>query len=429
MRYRKRECTYLGVSLITNTPPNFMLVPPDNFGLVETGIYRCSKLEADHFPFIETLQLKSLVLLDAAKPPRTLKSFLLKNKVDLYNLGGLKISNHQNTGGNSRESTGSDVSDGSGIPDIIELKPLDEIEIVQVNKERSKNDLWMLIEKNLIMGAFEILLNKTKHNLLLVDSSLALVGILRKIQKWNFNSIVNEYRIYTGNLSKNNYNVEVFLELINVELIPFEVNQCQEHRSSVYALRQMAPSRSSIDEGAITGEDEEALSLNDFEDDMDDDFLSASPQIPANLLKLVEQRKSNESPSMSPEANTLNERQSSIDSTQSFAALRRKSSVDSRYILTNKSRLRNPSFSQPHSPGRRPLFESSLRLFRLDRNNPDELLRIREKHEYKYYKASLATSFKDVEVIRLNLLPEHMLPEWFIRARDFWEQTYGNKRV
>ncbi|KAM9916820.1 hypothetical protein OXX80_013467, partial [Metschnikowia pulcherrima] len=46
-----------------------MLIPPDNFGMVEPGFYRCSKLEADHLPFLETLQLKSLILLDVAKPP------------------------------------------------------------------------------------------------------------------------------------------------------------------------------------------------------------------------------------------------------------------------------------------------------------------------------------------------------------------------
>lgn len=408
-----------------------MLIPPDNFGLVEPGVYRCSKLEAGHFPFLETLQLKSLVLLDAAKPPRTLKSFLQENKVDLYNIGGLKITNHQNTDNNSRESTGSDTSDVLGGTEATQqLNAGDEIEVVLLRKERSKSDVWMLIEKNLVIAAFNILLDRTKHNVLLVDSSLSLVGILRKIQKWNFGSIINEYRIYTGNASKDNYNVEVFLEVMKVELIAYETRRREEGRTSVaFSLRQMAPTRSSIDDGAITGEDEDAVSLNDFEDDMDDDILSASPQIPANLLKLVEQRKSDESPSMSPELRSGSlDRQNSGEGMPMFPGARRKSSVDSRYILTSKSRLRNPSFSLSASPGRLSLFETSMRQFRFDRN-PDELQKIKEKYDYKYYKPTLTDGvFKDVETIRLNLPPEHMLPDWFIQGRNYWERTYGQLR-
>lgn len=408
-----------------------MLIPPDNFGLVEAGVYRCSKLEAGHFPFLATLQLKSLVLLDAAKPPRTLKSFLQENKVDLYNLGGLKITNHQNTENSSRGSTGSDTFEASGGREAApQLKEGDEIEVILLRKERSKNDAWMLIEKNLIIAAFNILLDRTKHNVLLVDSSLSLVGILRKIQKWNFGSIINEYRIYTGNASKDNYNVEIFLEVMKVELVAYEARRKEEGRASVaFSLRQMTPARSSIDDGTLTGEDEDAVSLNDFEDDMDDDILSASPQIPANLLKLVEQRKSDESPSMSPELRSgILERQNSSEGMAMFPGARRKSSVDSRYILTNKSRLRNPSFSLSFSPGRRSLFESSMRQFRFDRNL-DELHKIREKYDCKYYKATLTDGvYKDVETIRLNLPPEHMLPDWFIRGRNYWERKYGHSR-
>lgn len=404
-----------------------MLIPPDNFGLVEAGVYRCSKLEAGNFPFLETLQLKSLVLLDAAKPPRTLKSFLQENNVDLYNIGGLKITNHQNTENRSRQSASSDIS-ASTATDVQPLNPGDEIEVVLLRKERSKNDVWMLIEKNLIIAAFNILLDKSKHNVLLVDSSLSLVGILRKIQKWNFGSIINEYRIYTGNSSKDNYNVEIFLEVIKVELIAYDSRRKEERRTSgAFSLKPMAPARSSIDEGAITGEDDDSVSLNDFEDEIDDDVLSASPQIPANLLKLVEQRKSVESPSASPESRSgVLDRRNSGDGSQMF---RRKSSVDSRYIFTNKSRLRNPSFSLSFSPGRRSLFESNMRQFKLEYSNQDELQKIKERYDYKYYKAALTDgTFKDVEMIRLHLPPEHMLPDWFIQGRNYWERTYGQSR-
>lgn len=47
-----------------------MLVPPENFGIVETGIYRSTKLESENFPFLQTLDLKSIIILDTEKPPR-----------------------------------------------------------------------------------------------------------------------------------------------------------------------------------------------------------------------------------------------------------------------------------------------------------------------------------------------------------------------
>lgn len=409
-----------------------MLVPPDNFGLVEPGVYRCSKLEAGHFPFLETLQLKTLVLLDAAKPPRTLKSFLDANHVEIFNLGAMKISNHQNTGSLSSKNSLSEQSDGLG---TTTPHNNDEIEIVVLDSKK-KNDLWMVIEKNLIVAAFEILFDKSKHNLLLVDLSLTLVGILRKIQKWNFNSIVNEYRIYTGNASKNNYNMEVFLELVEPELIPSELDLAIKRRGDdvildsllIKSSRPLVQSRTSLDDGPLTCDEDDTLSFDDYEEDMDDDMLSASPQIPANLLKLVEQRKIDEkhSPGTSPDYRRGSFGMSRNGSLEAFNTMqRRKSSVDSRYIQKNNTRFRNPSFSLPVSPQHRGLFETSLRTYRFDKKRLalEELHKLKEKYSYKYYKPSThSLHVPGLDIIRLRLPPEHLLPDWFIKGRDFWEQ-------
>lgn len=415
-----------------------MLVPPDNFGLVEPGVYRCSKLEQDHFPFLETLQLKLLILLDAAKPPRTLKTFLSANNVELYNLGGLKISNHQTTG--SGKDSGSETSLEASKPDAAQTAFSEQIEVILLNREKSKNDLWMVIEKNLIVAALEIILDRTSHNVLLVDSSLTLVGILRKIQKWNFNSIVNEYRIFTGNSSKNSYNVEVFLELIQIELVPYEVDQLQRRRdeSAVFdknlespdpgAHRSLATTSrqcGSIDEGLTTGDEDDGM--EDYEDDVDDDILSASPQIPANLLKLVEQRRNDDnSPAASPDyrrgslTGSPNLQVSRRDSNDPTSHQRRKSSVDSRYIRSNNSRFRDPNFAAQDSPGRRLSFETSLRQYRLNKEKitSEDIQRAEEKYGYRYYKPNTASN---VDVIKIRLPPEHKLSSWFVQGCKFWE--------
>lgn len=463
-----------------------MLVPPDNFGLVEPGIYRCSKLEADNFAFLETLQLKSLVLLDAEKPPRTLRNFIETNKVELFNLGGLKISNHHHTGessssnkDNDEDETNADAnSDKSSLSrsdDLNAVNNSNTLEVISLNtSSRNKNDQWMLIEKNLILGAFEILFNKTKHNLLLVDLTLTLVGILRKIQKWNLNSIVNEYRIYTGDSNKSNYYAQNFLELIQTELIPYEVdqlnNQIKRHQQQLKQQEQeqqkedeiLCPSphiRSSsisrtrsIDETPIWDEDrDDSQSIDD--DDMDDDLLSASPQIPANLLKLVEMKQQEKSSQQSEDEDTKKftpgsspnyirtSRNNSFTSDMLLNAARanmdrRRSSIDSKIIRNyhNKSfRNQSPSTSISSSFPCKSSYDSSTRSKYLDPKKPriedlsaEEIQSIRDKYDYNYYKNlhRYPTKFENVGIIKLKLPPDHHLPDWFIRSRNHWEFNF-----
>ncbi|CAN3355208.1 protein Oca4p [Diutina catenulata] len=325
-----------------------MLVPPDNFGLVEPGVYRCTKIDGDNFPFLETLNLKSLVLLDAEKPPRTVISFLETNDVELFNIGEMKVSNHQHTGKKGDKLT---------VP------------------TRSKNEQWMLLEKNLIVKAFEILLNKDRHNVLLVDSTSTLVGILRKMQKWDFNSILNEYRTYSG--TKSTYYAATFLELVQIELAGYE----GEKRPAEAADGGLELPQSVWEE---SDEDEASLSFDD--DDIDDEVLSASPQIPANLLKMVEQRKQEISHGPhTPESSPV--------SRGSFQERRRSS------VSANRFR------SAGSVPKHRGLSFSSM---------PHAI-------EYNYYKNSAKSRFDHVSVIQLRLPPEWKLPEWFIRGRNYWE--------
>lgn len=428
-----------------------MLVPPDNFGLVEPGVYRCLKLEADHIPFLATLQLKSIVLLDAAKPPRNLKAFLEENNIRLFKLGSLKFSNSVTYSKDERDSGES-------------LKKKLEIEVILLDRAsaggpRNENSLWMLIEPGLIEGAFEVVFNRNCHNALIVDLSLTFVGILRRIQKWNFNSIVNEYRIYTGNASKNNYNAENFLELVEVELIPYEVgvwlrNKRDKSVETDSIANTLTPTSSrrrlkgSVSEAGNMTNEEDDIRADDYEDDMDDEILLASPQIPANLLKLVEQRKNDDqepvsaSPGTPPEqrmsslllerpgARLMDSRNNSFSGDNiNLAAHRRRLSLEVRYHRPGNTKFRKPSFTDlTKSPGRRSSFETSIRHYRLEREKSggllDELARIKDLYDHHYYKSKTKVLTSFVEPIKLHLPPEHKLPDWFVRGRDFWEQQY-----
>lgn len=424
-----------------------MLVPPENCGLVEPGIYRCSKLDPDNFPYLDTLELRSIVLVDAEKPPGPLKRFIELKNIDLYNLGALKISNHHHTGASSssgkseEEETASSASGASR----------HQLEVIPVNTTKSRNDSWMLIEKNLIVQAFELLLDKSKHNLLLVDSSLTLVGILRKMQKWNFNSVVNEYRTFASTNGKNSYFAETFLELVEPELIPFEVHRLSETRSD-HSLRtspdlprrSRRASRTSVEDSDNYSDNSvenvtESLAENTFDDDdMDDAMLSASPQIPTNLLKLVELRKDRDdadpdiTPSSSPHY-TRTSRNNSFTSDMLLAATRsnfdrRRSSLDA--LARAGSSSRRPVPRTDRLNGRdsfsRGSFGESLREFKDSFRREDDAERAQQKYGYYYYKSTQEGShtFEDVNSISIKLPPEAKLPGWFRRQRDCWEERF-----
>ncbi|GMG18936.1 unnamed protein product [Ambrosiozyma monospora] len=163
-----------------------MLVPPDNFALVEEGIYRCTRLDAVSHPLLDTLNLKSILWLDEEKPPRPVANYIDSHKLKLFHLKNL---------------------------------PEEDDNIANV-----KSQDWMVLKPVLVSKIFQFLLDyKNNHNCLLVDSSEVVVGILRHIQKWSYSSISNEYRLYSN--YKANYSVENYLELINIELIPYEALQ------------------------------------------------------------------------------------------------------------------------------------------------------------------------------------------------------------
>lgn len=454
-----------------------MLVPPENFGLVECGVFRCTKLETDHFPFLETLKLRSIVTLDAEKPARTLKNFVEANKIDLFNLGALKISNHNHIESNNTTSKDEyqkslHENDSKNRNDSTEK---DEIDVIQLHKS-SKNDEWMLIERNIIVNAFELLLDKTKHNILFIDSTSTLVGILRKIQKWNLSSILNEYHIYAGSSKNNSYYAENFLELIQVELIPYECSSLNANLDSKGASdssllnqnERFDEETSDLLEGDSTDYDferkssgsnlnsavlvenemdnqedeEEANDSSDNasvdEEDLDDALLSGSPQIPANLLKFVEMKKQ-EHPKERTNKKNEDGRRSSTDLSSSLNE--HPSSSDLRFLVRRRSSVEGrPRYSLKFPDGQ----ETSTTLARPGSyNNRKSITRknslgndsgcimsnhYRERYDYKFYKNlnRYPVIFENVDVIKLVLPQDDKLPDWFKNNRDYWESVYNS---
>lgn len=227
-----------------------MLVPPQNFGVVEDGVYRCGKVGAINIPFLALLQLRLVVYMDAEKPPRALRTYFNDNNVDLVHLSGLE-----------RHDKGSSDAEG------------------RLRAPRFRHeDRWMVIPRATLLRALSLLVNRTMFNVLLVDPSETAVGVLRKAQKWSYASIICEYRLYAG--AKSNYECEVFVDLVEVYLLETlpEPPAVQHDSETEEADATATPPTAGLD-----------------------DEIAGLPQIPLTLLRMVEMRKAEHTKTQRPE--------------------------------------------------------------------------------------------------------------------------------
>ncbi|CAM9022351.1 unnamed protein product [Wickerhamomyces anomalus] len=154
-----------------------------------------------------------------------------------------------------------------------------------INTEINENNPdWMVFSKEIITKIFEVLLNKKNCNLLIIDKTNVIIGLLRKICKWNYSSLISEYRLYSGKNS--NYFAETFLELATLKLKSnFSFGPASMIRSRSSRNSSLDYTYGSLNERRLS----EDLELDD--DENEETLLSASPQVPKNLLRMAELRK------------------------------------------------------------------------------------------------------------------------------------------
>lgn len=152
-----------------------MLTPPEAFGCVEEGIYRCVNLEDINAQFLYTLKLRMILSLNPYKPSKAARHLAQTNNIELVHLG--------------------------------------------TQPWRSSAE-WLMLSKDIIQDTLTYILDKRNHPLLLIDSSNAFIGVLRQIQHWTYSSIVAEFRAFTA--GKSHYHTEIFLELLVVQCISHE---------------------------------------------------------------------------------------------------------------------------------------------------------------------------------------------------------------
>lgn len=342
-----------------------MLVPPANFGIAEEGIYRCSKVETLNLSFIETLNLKTVLFIGGQEPSKFFKDFFNTTSIEWCLI---KITDFSSAGqpvdNNANNSNIDSVEDGTEALTNYDTNVADP-----TNSDPSKHrvsqkyhltdgDELMLIKSTCLRKTFHLLLNTEKYNILLVDRTSIIIGVLRKIQKWNISSIINEYRLFSG--KNRSYFAETFLEVLDII-----VEQERDEKMSILDRGDrinldMNPNPSFLRD--ITRKMSNAVIVTE-------DDLRSPPEIPTRILGILEEAEANRHKDVSADNFQMNKSSSSLG------------------IFGNRYRL---AFNK------------------------------QERGDYKYYKSQATGNLSDA--VRLKIPCECLLAGWFKFQRDLWER-------
>eukprot|EP00659_Diplonema_papillatum_P016555 gene16555-25392_t len=156
-----------------------MKIVPPNFGFVEEKVYRSGEPSEMHFPFLETLRLKTVISL-SSDTNKGFESWIQANGIRL-------------------------VKAGERIPESGNVPLTEELCIELLQKLIDPNNYPILVCDG--MG---------RHR------TGTVIGCLRKIQRWNLASILTEYRRYAGNRGR--LDNEQFIELFDIDLVKLPMN-------------------------------------------------------------------------------------------------------------------------------------------------------------------------------------------------------------
>ncbi|KAG0264323.1 hypothetical protein BG011_007071 [Mortierella polycephala] len=208
-----------------------MLTPPEQFGIVEQGLYRSDTLHPSHFPFIRSLNIKTAILLTPELPSRAMSNFFEENQIRLIDLAlgswkhntntistSANNSNAINSGGEGQSGQGVGESGaGSGAVGASYTMNTSSIPVAPF-----QTSWWKPMSEELIKEGLEMVLDAKNYPIIVMDTSGiheigTFMGCLRRLQHWNFSSIIVEYRAYAGNKAR--YVNEQFIELFDIDWI------------------------------------------------------------------------------------------------------------------------------------------------------------------------------------------------------------------
>ncbi|CAO3593813.1 unnamed protein product [Absidia cylindrospora] len=203
-----------------------LLNPPEQFGMVEPGIFRSEMLQPVHFPFIKQFGFQTVVMLSPELPNCVTTNLIEEGGIQL-------VRSTVSTEDNSvclLSCIFFFVGKKIGSPRYGYLETNTTFNLASsirgVDQRRLRVDLNVKTHPVLIMCTSGI------------HETGTLVGCLRKLECWNFSSIVTEYRSFAG--SKARYVNEQFIELFDLDLVtlPKDLPAWFLHQREMLALEE-----------------------------------------------------------------------------------------------------------------------------------------------------------------------------------------------
>ncbi|KAA8917499.1 hypothetical protein TRICI_000365 [Trichomonascus ciferrii] len=138
-------------------PPAVRIVPPLNFAPVEQQLYRSGQPSPINYPFLEDLNLKTILWLAVEDPSDSFLAFADDREITFHHLGL--------------------VTEGA--------------------------NPWDQLTESSIVAALDIIMKRDSYPLLVCcgmgrHRSGTVIGCLRRLQGWNLASISDEYRRFSG---------------------------------------------------------------------------------------------------------------------------------------------------------------------------------------------------------------------------------------
>ena len=175
------------VSLAT-IDDNRELLPPENFSMVESGVYRSSFPRTKNIEFLKTLKLKSVLALIPEEYPVAMTDFYNQTGVKLLNCG----------------------LDGNKWP----FKEIDEVNLINALKLILDNSNRPLL----------IHCNKGKHR------TGTIIGCLRKFRGWALTPILHEYILFAS--PKVRFEDQMRIEAFNPDSLVTDTNRSNGNNDS-----------------------------------------------------------------------------------------------------------------------------------------------------------------------------------------------------
>ncbi|KAG0324583.1 hypothetical protein BGZ99_001647 [Dissophora globulifera] len=162
-----------------------MLTPPEQFGIVEPGLYRSDTLHPSHFPFIRSLNLKTAILLTPELPSRAMSNFFEENQIRLIDLalGSWKNNSNINNNTNSSSNTGgggggssgnqNQNTDAQGLPELGVVSGISTgltLTAPSIPAAPFQTSWWKPLSEELIKDGLEMILDANNYPIIVMDT-------------------------------------------------------------------------------------------------------------------------------------------------------------------------------------------------------------------------------------------------------------------